>query len=362
MTDQIASLYGIRNSNRRDDAHWTKNCFNSSFPASLACWMRDNEKDAVYVNLDNEHQISNGYISISDVFNTEKPNSEIFFEFESSFSEYQQFAYDAVTGIDIIINVDGLQVRPLEVKLTVVPDSTTANEDESLWGPEIVVRPASTQFCALGMVYANKERKDEIRDIFDPVCSTVQHWDNKTEMLAKYEQIVECLDSFHEAFSSTQQPFLLQPLWKTQGKTAALAEPAFDLFVWSDHALCKAFTDNAGKNFNGTKINRQSRAVLRLARVLWEISRGSRTNLASVFTEMAFELQTDKEFSFSGKIIRQYLTNTERHSPRMQQSVLREIILNGGHELLSPERRFDASIFYSAANLFRNSEIVGNED
>ena len=79
MTDQMASLYGISNSNRSDDAHWTKNCFNSSFPASLACWMRDNEKDAVYVNLDNEYKISNGYISIAKVFNTERPNSEIYF-------------------------------------------------------------------------------------------------------------------------------------------------------------------------------------------------------------------------------------------------------------------------------------------
>ena len=46
-----ASLYGLTTSNRNfeDKYYWGKNQFNSSFPAALACYMRDQGHDALYI-------------------------------------------------------------------------------------------------------------------------------------------------------------------------------------------------------------------------------------------------------------------------------------------------------------------------
>jgi hypothetical protein len=38
--------------------------------------------------------------------------------------------------------------------------------------------------------------------------------------------------------------------------------------------------------------------------------------------------------------------------PKVHRSALSKIILNGGEKLLSPERRFDATIFFTAMELF----------
>ncbi|EFL4562358.1 HindVP family restriction endonuclease, partial [Escherichia coli] len=40
---KIESLYGLKNTNRKESDLWGKNQFNSSFPTSLACYMRDNK-------------------------------------------------------------------------------------------------------------------------------------------------------------------------------------------------------------------------------------------------------------------------------------------------------------------------------
>jgi hypothetical protein len=43
------------------------------------------------------------------------------------------------------------------------------------------------------------------------------------------------------------------------------------------------------------------------------------------------------------------------HRPRINKSEIREIILGGGQNLLSPERRFDA-IIYNSPDLFNLEE------
>jgi HindVP restriction endonuclease len=54
-------------------------------------------------------------------------------------------------------------------------------------------------------------------------------------------------------------------------------------------------------------------------------------------------LQLAQEFSF---FVRIFATN-----PRITKSDIKNIILGGGHLMLSPERRFDA-IIYNSPNLF----------
>jgi hypothetical protein len=52
MSKEEPGLYGIQNSNRSGSDLWGKNQFNSTFPASLACYMRDKAIKAIYLSVD----------------------------------------------------------------------------------------------------------------------------------------------------------------------------------------------------------------------------------------------------------------------------------------------------------------------
>ena len=55
----------------------------------------------------------------------------------------------------------------------------------------------------------------------------------------------------------------------------------------------------------------------------------------------------DKAFASSGKITNRYMNSPRLLSPIIGKSEIKNIILGGGENMLSPERRFDAIIFNS---------------
>ncbi len=300
----LPTLYGITHSNRPGKQLWGKNQFNSTFPAALACYMRDKHVPAVYLRLRTDLNVECVDLSIDDLFNTSIPNQGLLFAFETPFQPYAQYALDNVGGIDLVIKHHGdtsetTWRRALEVKLTVMPDNTTHLLPEDEWSPELVVRPASTKYCALGIYHACKERRAEIRDIFQDVCGNFKLWNSAHELLNKRDQLLSSLNNFQTTFQYAQQPFLIQPVWKTKGKSPTLADQAFDLFVWSDFALCRTFIRQLE---TGQDVNRFVRASARLARMLYVLATQERANLAQIYPEMAYELDPDKEFSLPGTI------------------------------------------------------------
>jgi hypothetical protein len=46
------------------------------------------------------------------------------------------------------------------------------------------------------------------------------------------------------------------------------------------------------------------------------------------------------------------MNHERRYKPILPPKILKEIILNGGQSKLSPERRFDQTVYYTAAHLF----------
>lgn len=350
MTKTQPGLYGIQNSNRSGNNLWGKNQFNSTFPASLACYMRDKAIKAVYLSVDSNLKVQASEIEIDEVFNTKIENSKLSFNFETKYDAYQKFAFDDIKGIDLVVCDQNSQLRALEVKLTVIPDNSTSNQDEKDWGSEIVIRPATTSYSALGIAHSCESDFSRIRSIFEPVCSKIQHWDSIIEIDSKRTKILSSLNTFQIEFREKQKPFLIQPIWKTKGKSPILDENAFDLFVWSDFAICRPFIE---KSNEGTGyVNRFMRSSARLTRILYELSTTHKTNIQRIYTEMAFGLQSDKEFALSGKVTKNYMNHERRTSPILKPQILKEIILNGGEKMLSPERRFDQTIYYTAEGLF----------
>jgi hypothetical protein len=63
--------------------------------------------------------------------------------------------------------------------------------------------------------------------------------------------------------------------------------------------------------------------------------------------ELSYNTKNDKAFAVSGKITHTLMDCPELTKPRIQKSEIKNIILDGGQNLLSPERRFDAIIFNS---------------
>lgn len=352
----FGALYGIKHTNRAGAALWGKNQFNSTFPASMACYMRDHNHPAIYLTVKPDLTTECVELPVSQLFNTTLPNDKLFFEFEAKFEPYQPFVYGELERVDLVIREAietvgqdgtvsaqaGNYLRGLEVKLTVVPDSSTYTGNPATWAPEIVIRPATAKYCALSM--ASIVPQEEVNRIFLPVGSSVVDWGNSAEALQLLPKAIEALNKFHRSFSHLQQPLIMQPIWRTKGKQPILDDNAFDVFVWSDFALSRVFTDLAAESGD---LVRYGRSVLRLTRYLYEFGRAGAGNIGTIFSNMTYNQQSDKEFSLNGGITRKYLRHSRMAAPILSKDIVKNLILHGGEKHLSPERRFDQTIYFT---------------
>lgn len=351
----MSELFGIINSNRKPDDHWGKNCFNSSFPTATASYMLANDIPAVYIRLeegrDKKLRVVADELPISSVFNCpDKDTSTLEFDFEYIYEPYQQYSFDVIDGIDLVVrDTQGNFLSPLEVKLTVLPTDSTCMKPEKDWGCELVIRSATTSYCALGMYDAipnSPSKASDIRVLFESACSNIQMWDNDYEVTHKMPSLCKSIDTFQRKYYKYQKPLLMQTIWKTQGKSPLLADQAFDIVVWSDYAFSRLFID--GSDEPAERMNRPMRATARLARCLWELSKSGKIRVESIYRQMAFGQQTDKEFAIGGSKWRQYVSSPRIMRPILPKTVVNEIIAPEAIDKLSPERRFDQTLYFTA--------------
>lgn len=346
----IPSLYGIKHSNRdfSNPYYWGKNQFNSSFPVALACYMRDIGTSAIYLRMDRQRNVFSEDIPIDRMFQTSLKNDEIFFSFETRYEPYRRYVYDELETIDLVLQRADTKefISCLEVKLTTLPDNTTDGLPEEDYGSEIVIRSPTMRYMALSMAESLGSKIREIHDIFEPACIRIRNWDNSDEIRNCLPHILEALTEFISKYREYEVPLLMQPVWKTIGKSAVLADNCLDVFVWSNFALTALFMDSAVES-NSPRISRQQRAAVRLARFLFEISRGGKVYQEPIYDGMALGNQTDKEFAISGNRTNKYMRSSRLTNPAIRKDEIKRIILGGGQRHLSPERRFDAIIFFS---------------
>lgn len=349
-------LYGLDNGSRANADLWGKNQFNSNFPASLACFMRDNDKSVIYFKVLNDLKTECVEYPIDELFNTKLKNDELYFDFESKFEPYSNLVEGAFERVDLVVRTakftekngnkivaPGEALRALEVKLTVTPDNSTHKKEQSLWGPEIVIRPATIKYCALGI--ASNVGQNNIKEIFNDIGKDVKNWGNSIEAKSILKDAIQGINELHKNYSERQQPLIMQPIWKTQGRAPILDQSnAFDIFIWSDFALSRVFTDIATENEG---LSRYGRSVLRLTKYLYEYGRGGCGNIDNYFSTMTYDHQSDKEFSLPGRVTNSYLKHPRLENPSMPASVVKNLILDDGQKNLSPERRFDQTIYFT---------------
>ena len=164
--------------------------------------------------------------------------------------------------------------------------------------------------------------------------------------------MIEIIDKLILEKLDKQEPLVMQPIWKTEGKSSRLSDNCLDVFIWSNFAFAQLFIDVArgeAKVFNN--ITRQIRTIVWLFKMLYDFSKNNQINHKKIIDELSYNTKNDKAFAVSGKVTHSYMKSEILLKPRIKKEQIKEIILGGGQNLLSPERRFDA-IIYNAPELF----------
>jgi hypothetical protein len=353
---QKPSLFGLNQSNRdfTQRESWGKNQFNSSFPAALACYMHSKDIQPIYLKLDAQLNVIHSNINVAELFGISPDNKDIFFAFESDYVPYQQLVVGNVPRIDLVIQdtQTGGCLRGLEIKLTALPDNSTHTLSDQYFGCEIVIRPDSVVYLALSIATNYSNNITTLNDLLGDKFDAIKDWTEGTAVMPFIPTMVEVLNQILLEKIETQQPLIIQPIWKTVGKSPQLANNCLDIFVWSNFAFTRLFLNVAANELTiENKITRQMRSVIWLVKMLLDFCKNGKINHASIIDSLSYNTKNDKAFAVNGKVSQPFMASDALSQPRIHKNAIKSIILGGGHRLLSPERRFDA-IVYNSPDLF----------
>lgn len=282
QTKPNLGLYGIsaENSNRFEQSLWGKNQFNTAFPLSLCIFMRDKGLSPISVLMQNGEKKTDEFKwDMNDVIGS--ANDKNYYYFEEKFQPYQQLFYgnEALDKIDLIVESNEQPIAPYEVKLTVVPDISTVKFAPELWSPEIVVRPVSSAYAMMGIANyllnsIDRGIKNQVFENIKEVYKLIIDWENQTELIERWDVLNETFKTVIKILEPVQEPFLIQPIWRTNGQSLELSEDCFDVFVWSNLAVLAipGIELDSKQSRTARRVTRMFREIARHIRSLYEIN------------------------------------------------------------------------------------------
>jgi len=356
MVKQKPGLYGVKYSNRdfTQADTWGKNQFNSSFPAGLTNFLASKNLDNVYIFLDKELNVKHDKISAEKLYGVKPTSDDLFFSFESQYTPYQQLVIGTLPRVDLVTlsRSNGQVLRPIEVKLTALPDNSTCHLSEGNYGCEIVIRPDTIVYLACSIADNFKDNRKQLVQLFGSKFDKISDWTDGASVWTYIPDMISTIDKIVLSILDKQEPILLQPVWKTNGKSPKLSDNCLDVFVWSNFAFTQLFVDVARGELSGNnRITRQIRTIIWLFKMLYDFAILGQISHHKIIDELSYNTKNDKSFAVSGRITHKYMACAELTKPRIEKKDIRKIILGGGQNLLSPERRFDA-IIYNSPELF----------
>tara|TARA_B100001057_G_C22820972_1_gene939397 strand:+ start:131 stop:1171 length:1041 start_codon:yes stop_codon:yes gene_type:complete len=335
-------LYGLDNSNRnfKLKESWGKNQFNSSFPAALCCYFYKKKISPNYIIIKNK-KINISTIKVENLLG-ENPK-DIYFAFESIFEDYKHLVKDTLPRNDLVIKdfKTKKSIKSLEIKLTALPDETTFNEKDKNYGCEIVVRPDTIVYLVCSIIKNCQLSEEKIKEL-----KTMENisWTNTNEVLGNFPKILKILNEISISKNFSNDPLILQPIWKTKGKSPILSENCLDIFVWSSSAFLNFITKiSISKNYSN--INRPMRTAIWIFKMILDYQKFGKFDYKKIFDQLSYNTRNDKAFASAGKITNKYMKCKNLTKPRINKNEIKKIILNNAQKMLSPERRFDAVIF-----------------
>ena len=346
------SLFGQKHSSRDylKPANWGKNIFNSSFPASLVAYMSSQNINPVYLCIDENADLIHKFISGEDLYAINPLSDDAYYNFEAGFSSFEKFYTGDREKIDLVIDLVMVNRQTnesligLEIKLTALPDNTTKRESEDKFGCEIVIRPSTICFlaCSICEQFSTDDGKNDLRKILNCVPK-INHWEEVTDVIPHYAKIENAIKQVAIKIHEKQTPLVVQPVWKM--KNGRLADDCLDVFVWSNLALLQLCY--SGDNSDLIEINRFQRSLVWIYLMLKDFVDYDRFDYVRIVKDHSYGNANDKAFAISGKSSWRFMHCDQLIHPRVQKSEIKNIILGGGQNLLSPERRFDAVIVNS---------------
>lgn len=345
MSKELPRLFGLLKTNRdfSKKESWGKNQFNSSFPASLCCYLASKNIEANYLSIQNR-KYSTSTIKIKDVFGIPSDSKDLYFAFEAQHTPFQKYVIGTLPRTDMVVQKEstGECLAGLEVKLTALPDNTTCDLSDDLYGSEIVVRPDTIVYLACSLASNAPKRLTEHMGNVD-----INDWSDATQVLSHVEKMVRAIEKISIDLENNQTSFLLQPVWKTMGKSPVLANQCLDIFVWSDAGFANFISKIANRNSTANKITRQTRSAIWLYKMLKDFNENGKFAHEAIIDNLSYNIKNDKAFASAGNVTNTYMSSERLETPIIAKSEIKNIILGGGQNMLSPERRFDAIIFNS---------------
>lgn len=351
------SLFGIKHSNRdlSKKDNWSKNKFNSTFPASLIAYMDSVGQNPVYLKLGEDSKVLHDKISGTELFKLHPLDDSLYYSFESAYTPFQLVSLNNPPSVDLMLmNHHTTEILAgYEIKLTTLPDESTHNLSEDRYGSEIVIRMPSIHFlgCSLASIY--KDNRQNLKKYFGSGFGNISSYTEAAQVNPRIGDIWNIMNNIITDNLANQKPAIIQPIWKTEGKKPILAENCMDVFVWSDLAFTKLFiSESANVPTDPTvPVNRPTRALIQLFFMLHEYYLRGNFDSKDIFQKLTYTVKNDKAFSVSGRKTHQLMKCEELLKPRITRNELKKIILGGGQNLLSPERRFDA-VLVNSIDLF----------
>ena len=343
-------LFGQKHSSRdyTKAECWGKNQFNSSFPASLVAYMYSKGVKPIYIKTDEQNKIVHTTIESDELLGIDPLSDEAYYNYEAGFAPYEMFYQGEREKIDLVMmnNKTKELLSGLEVKLTALPDNTTKNLPETEWGTEIVMRPPTICFlaCSICANYESPADKECLRKMLRNVPQ-INHWEEIDEVLPQYTKILDSILAISTDMNEKQKPLILQPIWKTEGSKMRLKDNCLDVFVWSNLSIIQMCCTEESENLK--KLNRFHRTIVWLYKMLLDFVTYDTFDYKRIIRLQSYNLANDKAFALPGTKSHIFLTGPEIVKPRISKYEIKNIILGGGQDLLSPERRFDAVLVNS---------------
>ncbi len=353
------SLFGVKNSNRdfSNKDSWSKNKFNSSFPASLIAYMGAKGIKCVYLKLGPDGKIIKDYISAESLFHSDPQSDNLYYSFESSYAKFQQYSIGRPPTVDLMLMDLKRQeiITGYEVKLTTLPDESTCLLTEEKFGCELVIRMPSIHFLACSLADIYKGNFDKLKQYFGKNgFGSVSSYMEAAQVNPRIGDIWDRMRQLVKDNVINQKPAIIQPIWKTKGKSNVLSDDCLDVFVWSDLAFTQLFmSESKSSPADPTKeVDRPTRALIQLFFMLNDVSVKGTFHKDEIFQKLTYTMKNDKAFSVSGRKTNKFMACEELIHPRISKYAIKDIILGGGQNLLSPERRFDAALV-NAIEIFK---------
>lgn len=349
-TTPTPGLFGIKHSNRdfKDINSWGKNQFNNSFPTALASYLQSKGFENVYLKLNTSLQVYHDWISTTTLYGMDPLSNDIFYSFESPFTPFQPLVIGGFPRVDLVTMKGGNSLQGIEIKLTALPDNSTCNLAEDRYGSELVIRPTTIVYLACSIANHFKTDLPALRALIGDGFDIIKNWEDGVNVWATISKMAIAIDRIALTIIDKQEPLIMQPIWKTVGKSPALADNCLDVFVWSNLAFAQLFLNVARQELLVQKtITRQVRTAVWLFKMLYDFSLDGQIDHGTVINSLLYDTKNDKAFAVSGAVSNPYMRGEILTKPRITKNQIKEIILGGGQNLLSPERRFDAIIFNS---------------